>query len=192
YTRTGSQKIAPTYSNAVQAVYLLDLRSIVPDSVVLCNNNITPHLKGMIPPGRDYNFYSDLMDIEFPANSVYDTVYLSTRHTIGSDSLEVFTVGSRIYPLNKAINVTVRPLKKYAWDKSYSVYRIAGKGYTYLGGGLLNGSIHFSTREFGDFVILRDTVPPTIKPIAVNGTVARFKIKDNLSGIHKFEANING
>jgi hypothetical protein len=192
YSRTQHRKLEPAYSNAFRAVYLLDLRKELPDSVVLCNNRIAPGISTVVPPGREYNYYSDLMDIQFPESSVYDTVYLSTGHTVGQDSLEIFKVGSRMYPLNKAINVTIRPSRNYAWDKTYSVYRTAGKGYTYLGGGWLNGGIYFSTREFGEFVILRDVTPPTIKAVTVNPTVARFKIKDNLSGIDKFEANING
>jgi hypothetical protein len=72
------------------------------------------------------------------------------------------------------------------------VYRKSGRAYTHLGGGWENGGIHFATREFGEFTILRDTVPPTIKPVSVNSSAARFKIRDNLSGINTFEATING
>ena len=74
-----------------------------------------------------------------------------------------------------------------------AVYRDSGKcAYTYLGGRWENGAIHFSTREFGDFTILQDTVPPSIKVVSVNNTAVRFKIKDGLSGISSFEASING
>ena len=52
--------------------------------------------------------------------------------------------------------------------------------------------MHFATREFGDFIIRRDTVSPVINPVSVNGAVARFKIRDELSGIAKFEATVNG
>ena len=72
------------------------------------------------------------------------------------------------------------------------VYRIQGKGYTHLGGKWENGAVHFSTREFGDFTILQDLNPPTIKPVVVNNHVARFKIFDDLSGIYTYRATING
>ena len=64
--------------------------------------------------------------------------------------------------------------------------------YTYLGGEWVNDRIEFYTREFGDFMVLQDSVPPLIKPIYVNGSSARFKIKDFLSGISDYEATING
>jgi hypothetical protein len=155
---------------------------------------VATNFRSIVPPGQEYNYYSDIMDIQFPQNAVYDTVYLTTFQGIRqSDSVEVFNIGSRINPLNKSINVTLRPAKAYTWDKTYAVYREAGRGgYSYLGGGWQNGGIHFSTREFGDFVVLRDVTPPTIKPVAINSAIAKFKIKDNLSGIDKYEASING
>jgi hypothetical protein len=194
YTRSKQHSIEPAYYNANRAVYLIDLRKETPDSVTLCNKSIVTNFRAIVPPGQQYNYYSDIMDIEFPENAVYDTVYLTTYQGIRSeDSLEVFNIGSRTNPLNKSINVTLRPSTKYEWDKTLAVYRVAGKGaYAYLGGGWQNGGILFSTREFGDFIILRDVTPPVIKPIVINNVIAKFKIRDNLSGINKFEATING
>jgi hypothetical protein len=192
YSRGGNRVIEPSYSNVERAVYLIDLRKELPDSVVFCNNKVVTNIRTIVPPALEYNYYSDIMDVQFPEASVYDTVYLTTYHALTKDSLEVFNLGSRTVPLNKTINVTIRPSIQYEWDKSFAVYRLAGRGYTYLGGGWQNGGVHFSTREFGDFVIMRDTVPPTIKPVAVNSYIAKFKIRDNLSGIDKYEATIDG
>jgi hypothetical protein len=132
------------------------------------------------------------MDVQFPVNAVYDTVYLTADHQIFPDSSEVFTLGSRYVPLNKTIKVTVRPSKKVKWNDSMGIYRIEGKGYSHLGGRWENGAIHFSTREFGDFTILQDLTPPTIRPVVVNNYVARFKIQDDLSGISSYRATIDG
>jgi len=41
-------------------------------------------------------------------------------------------------------------------------------------------------------MVLQDSIAPTIKPVFVNSTSARFKIKDNLSGISVYEATVNG
>lgn len=193
YLRTGEKTLArPQYYNSHRAVYLIDLRKQLPDSVSICGRTIATNLKTSVPPGHEYNYYSDRMDIQFPQESVYDTIYLTTYHTITADSIEVFNIGSRTNPLGKAINVTIRPDRAYDWEDRYGVYRMAGKGYSYVGGGWLNGGIHFSTREFGDFVILQDVEAPSVKPVAVNNYVARFKIKDNLSGINRIEATIDG
>lgn len=192
YSKNASHPIEPAYTNVHRAVYLIDLRKEIPDSIVTCESTVRTNIKTVVPSGQKYSYFSDIMDIEFPQDAVYDTVYLTTYHGITEDSLEVFNIGTKTDPLNKSINVTLRPSRSYKWDKTHAVYRRAGKGFTYLGGGWENGGVYFATREFGDFVILRDVIPPTIKPVSVNNHIARFKIKDNLSGIDKFEANING
>ena len=85
------------------------------------------------------------------------------------------------------------PEQRYPSRKTgVAVYRAVGKTYTFVGGEWINGRVHFSTREFGDFIFLKDSVPPTITPLAVTSQGARLRIKDNLSGISSFEASING
>ena len=73
-----------------------------------------------------------------------------------------------------------------------AVYRAVGRSYTYIGGEWINGRVHFSTREFGDFIFLKDSVSPTITPLTITRQSARLRIKDSLSGISSFEATING
>lgn len=192
YSRAGQKTLEPDYANAFRAVYLIDLRKEIPDSVATCGNTVVPNIKVSVPSSREYNYYSDLADIQFPEKALYDTLYLNISHRLAEDSTEVFTIGSRTAPLDKSIKVTLRPQKPVSWDKSMAIYRKTGRAFTYLGGGWENGGIHFATREFGEFTILRDTVPPTIKPVAVNSSAVRFKIRDNLSGISAFEATVNG
>jgi murein DD-endopeptidase MepM/ murein hydrolase activator NlpD len=191
YSKSQANKIQPDYSNEFRSVFLLDLRKGFPDSIHVCGKTIVPKIKVSVPSGREYKYYSDAIDIEFPNKALYDTVYLSVDHTY-KNGMEVFSVGPRTVPIDNSLLVTIRPTEKINWDKSHAVYRTAGRGFTYLGGGWENGGVRFATREFGDFTILRDTVPPTIRVIGVNNTAVRFKIKDNLSGINDYQANING
>jgi hypothetical protein len=192
YFKGIGQDVKPDYSNNVRAVYLIDLRKQIPDSVVACNKVVKPHIKVSVPSGREYNYYSQPVDIEFPDKALYDTVYLNVRHEVTADSSEKFIIGPRTVPLDKSIKVTIRPTTVTTWDPSLAVYRMTGRAATHLGGAWENGGVHFVTREFGEFTILRDTVPPTIKALSVNTNTVRFKIRDNLSGIKSYEASING
>lgn len=192
YSREGVRQIERSYGNAVRSVYLIDLRQEIPDSIVVCGHSVVPNIKATIPSSRSFNYYSDLMDIEFPEKSLYDTVYLNVGQRRTADSAVVYTIGNRTVPVDKSIKVTLRPVGwNKQWDKTWAIYRVSG-GTTYLGGGWENGGVQFATREFGDFMILQDTVPPTIKPLSINNNTVRFKIRDNLSGISSYEANING
>ncbi|WP_276372351.1 M23 family metallopeptidase [Chryseolinea sp. H1M3-3] len=185
------KEIEPDYYNQNQAVYLIDLRSTIPDSVTLCDKSFLPKINATVPSGTEYKFYGNIMDITFPGDAIYDTLYLHTNYTLTPGGNEIYTIGTRTVPLNKSILVSLKTRKEYPRERNLSVYRVAGRGYTYLGGEWENDRINFHTREFGDFMILQDSTPPTIRPVFVNSSSARFKIKDNLSGIDRFEATLN-
>jgi hypothetical protein len=187
-----SLPIEPNYLNANRAVYLLDLRKALPDSIVTCTKSIVTNFRQVVPAGSDYKYYSELMDVTFPEAALYDTLYFATNYTTTSSGREIFSIGNRNTPLNKSIIVSLAPKGQYAKQENVGVYRLAGKGYAYIGGEWVNDRINFTSREFGEFTILQDSIPPTIKPIAVDRNTARFKIRDDLSGIKSFEAKING
>jgi hypothetical protein len=191
YSRGEANEIDVTYANANRSVYLIDLRKTIPDSLKLCGNSIVPKIRQAIPSGTEYKYYSPYADVEFPEKSLYDTLYLHTDYNKLKDGTEVFLIGSRSIPLSKSISISLKTQVTYPESK-VAVYRTAGRGYSYIGGEWVNGRMNFTTREFGEFTLLQDVVPPTIKAIAVDRVGARFKIRDDLSGIGKFEATING
>lgn len=186
------RKITPDYFNTGKSVYLIDLRKHIPDSVQVCSQTLITNIRTTVASGIEYKYYSDRMDIQFPKDALFDTLYFNTNHQLLPDSSEVFTIGNAFVPLSRNISVSLKPLRAYAEQKNIGVYRIIGKGYSYEGGRWANGRLNFTTREFGNFTILKDNVPPTIQVIYVNSQAARFRIKDALSGINSFEATING
>lgn len=192
YRHGSVSEILPDYSNFNRSVYLIDLRKQIPDSVVVCDQAIVPAIKATVPSGSEYKYYSDNLNIEFPQQALYDTLFLASTYTVASDSSEYFSIGDRTVPLNKSIRVSFRPRNVKSWDSLTAVYRVAGKGYSYVGGELVNGWINFNTREFGQFTILKDKAAPSIKMITANNSAVRFRIRDELSGIKTFEATING
>jgi hypothetical protein len=185
-------EIDPDYYNVNQTVYLIDLRITIPDSVSICGKSFLPRISATVPSGTPYKFYGNLMDITFPQDALYDTLYLHTNFGLTTAGDEVYTVGTRTIPLNKSIMVSLKPKNYYPNARNIGVYRVYGKGHTYLGGEWVNDRINFHTREFGDFMVIQDSIPPVIKPVYVNSSSARFKIKDYLSGISDYQATING
>ena len=187
-----SREVEPNYFNQNQAVYLIDLRKTIPDSIVVCEKSFLPKINATVPSGTEYKFYGNLMDITFSQDAIYDTVYLNTNYTLTPAGYEIYTIGNKSVPLNKTISVSLKPRMSYPKQPNMAVYRVNGKGNTYLGGDWVNDRINFNTREFGDFMVLQDSLAPTIKPVFVNSSSARFKIKDILSGISVYEATLNG
>ena len=65
------------------------------------------------------------------------------------------------------------------------------------GGEWKDGAIHTSLYSFGNYTVAVDTIPPVITTSLKNnavvaGKVLSFKIRDNLSGINDFKAEIDG
>jgi hypothetical protein len=191
WQRGKSTSISPSYKGKNQSVYLIDLREYLPDSIRTCQGTVIYSFQDRIPSETDYTYYSDILDISFPTHALYDTTYLAIDH----DTLqgkESFRIGSRLVPLHQPITITLKPHYIYNPTRDLGVYRKEGNSFSYLPAEWRNNRVTFSSREFGEFVIQKDTLPPTITPLSVNATNARLKIRDNLSGISYFEANING
>ncbi len=186
-----STTVSSAYQGEHQRVYLIDLYKTLPDSVQTCQGSIRYNFKDRIPSETGYKYYSDLVDIEFPNQSLYDTAYLIMNYDTLNNQ-EVFTIGSRTVPLHKSILVTLKPRLNYFQSRDLGLYRKDGLAFIYVPSEWNNNRVKFSTRDFGDFTLMRDTIPPKITKIGLSSAAARFKIGDNLSGISYFEANING
>ena len=181
---------APSYSARARNVFLVDLNQEQPDSIVTCSGTWVSNFKDRIPSNTGYRYYSDLINVEFPSRSLYDTLFLSTGYD--STLRETFTVGNRITPLQQSVHIQLTPQKEYTLSKTLGVYRVDGNGYTFMQGNWKNGKVSFNSLSMGQFTLLYDTVPPTVRSVSMNTSIVRMKIRDDLSGISYFEASING
>ena len=184
-------EVNPSYYNLNRNVYLFDLQKVMPDSIKSCSGSLAFNFKDIIPSQTGYTYYSDLVEIKFPENALYDTLFLNINST-KDGGREIFTIGNKATPLHKLVDITLRPKDNYPANRKTGVYRVDSERYTYLGGDWSNGKVKFSVRELGDFVILQDSVPPSLTKVYCNTSSVRFRIRDGLSGIAYFEANING
>lgn len=190
YEKGAATAIDPSYEANGQQVFLIDLKKMIPDSAQACNGMIRFNIADQIPSKTEYTFFSDWADIRFHNNSLYDTIYLNFQRNVQNER-EVFSIGKITEPLSDLVDIELKPLKQVN-DPKVAVYHVDGRTKDFVGGKWENGKMKFSTKELGDFVLLKDTIPPYIQRIYCNGSNARFRISDNLSGIGKYEATING
>lgn len=180
------------YLNSATTVYLLDLRKPLPDSLVICGKKIVPPFRAMVPPQTDYLFSNDVLDVRFGRNDLFDTLYFTCQPIFRKDSTVIYQIGDKRIPLKQSVQVTLKPAAPPAMTAKTSVYRLNGKGYVYMGGTWKNNTINFTTRDWGEFVILTDSIPPVITPLQVNRNEIRLRIRDDLSGIKDYQATLNG
>jgi hypothetical protein len=190
YSKREKLEILPAYHHINQKVYLVDVRKMMPDSIVTCQGALRFDNQDVIPSGTDYKYFSDWADIQFRDGALYDTAYLILSKT-EKDNQEIFSIGDGTVPLSTSIDIVLKPKKQYEAVQNTSVYRVNG-GFSYQGGEWRNGRIRFQTQELGDFVILQDTLAPVIRRLVLTSHSARFRIRDNLSGIGYFEATLDG
>jgi hypothetical protein len=182
--------LEPNYSGIGHEVYLINLQKVIPDSAATCQGKIFFNLTDNIPSNIEYTYYSDLADIHFNKNSLYDTLFLNFSKELKGKS-EIFSIGRATEPLNSPIEITLKQLKDVDQTKTF-VYHIEGRSHEFVGGTWDRDKIQFTTSELGDFVILKDTLAPLVHRIQCHQSSARFRIMDNLSGIASYTATING
>jgi hypothetical protein len=147
-------------------------------------------LNVLIPPAA---LYDDLIFVFKKTASVKGTLspaYHLADETVALQKPVVITLNAAAVP------ATLR-------DKACIISIDKKGGFDYEGGIYLNGNMIVESKHFGKFAIAVDTIPPKItafvKPLAGdsiadlrNVNVLKFKARDNLSGIKKYRATIDG
>ncbi len=182
------------YSVNQTAVFLWDMDQGLPDSLLYDDQKIIFNYKALLPGVATFNYYGERIELHVPGKALFDTVFLTTDHKVDSSTLqERFTICQDIYPIRKNIDITLKPILDYPDPMRTAVYALDKRGNpSYSGGSWEGKKIKFKTRNWGTFTLLADTVMPEIKPLILNSDRLVFRIKDSLSGIKKYELEMNG
>jgi murein DD-endopeptidase MepM/ murein hydrolase activator NlpD len=145
---------------------------------------------------KDFSF-------EFEEKSLYDTVYY--KYDILPKPLNTFSKTYKIFnptaPILKAADISIKPVRVNSDLESkllLAYYFTDEKNYRSAGGNFDRGVVKGKASNFGHYFITIDTVAPIIKQIFLNTEEAindslhyYFEIKDNFSGIGKYEGFLN-
>ena len=194
YDQGSSVVIAPTYYNTQTNTYLVDLRKFLPQKVSFPDGTVQLlYFADRIFPAHSQTLAGDTYSLRFPKSSLFDTVYIRTRHFIDSSKTDIFEVGNNLYPLKDSIHAEFYPIGRYDTLAQYHVYDMDDPAKPeFIGGTYKEGKFHFSFSHLGRFKLLRDDKAPQISRKRIKNEIIRFSVKDNLSGIHTFEAELNG
>lgn len=192
--KTGNSSVLePDYIKGGDAIYLYDLRKGLPDSIQVSNKTFNFHFHGMIAPGQDKVVESGNIKVKIPSTALFDTLYLQLHADTAVEGKETFLVGDYTIPLFSPVNVEYSvvhpdPIHK---EHAYVYIKHRHKGQQYEKGTWEGEKISFGTKNFGKFVIVEDTIKPTIKLLSISGNTIKFNIFDKNSGIQSFNAWIN-
>ncbi len=187
-------ELIPAYTFPDKSVFLWDLRRGLPDSVRIDSNLLSFNFRVAIPEGSEYTYFNPYFELKANPHSFYDTVYLTSKHSFRDiGHVEQFMIGNDNIPLDGHIQIKFHPGLSYNDDNQYGVYYTSNfKTFSFLGNNWNNNTISIKSSDLGDFVILKDSLPPQITPMRINENRASFRIKDDLSGIYNISASIDG
>jgi hypothetical protein len=164
-----------------------------------------------LPPALDClqenEFTNADLSVRIPSAALYDDLmfrYKKAGSPKGALS-PMYQLCDETVPLQKPVMITIpAPAVPQQWMAKICLVSINKKGsFDYEGGAFVNGNLVAESKHFGKFAVAIDTVPPKItayiKPLVKDSIVdlhnlriLKFKATDNLSGIKKYRASIDG
>ncbi|WP_338760683.1 M23 family metallopeptidase [Bernardetia sp. ABR2-2B] len=188
-------KIKPQFEAGNIGTFFWDLRTGLPDSLILPNGTtIYPNIKAQVPSKTSFAFYHDDFDIYFPNGALYDTTYLAFQSKDNTLKSEDFVIGHSDLALQKSVTIKLKPKNPSAIKNKSKVnaYAVYGRSLGFAGGKWKGDIFEFKTRNLGTFRLVEDNDKPNIRVISRNSKSIRCKISDNRSGIASFRATIDG
>lgn len=184
--------ISPYAQSNGTKYYLWDLRKGIPKSLFINGKTTNTNLVSLLPSSQEVSYVQQEFILKLNKRSLFDTLYLAFEKEVDTlRNTEVFHLKNFKQPLRSKVEITLNTELPYPKEK-VAVYTKVGKRHSFIGGTWNDRSVSFSTRELTSYTILADSIPPTIDPKVENEHLFKFKIKDNLSGIKRFKAQING
>lgn len=142
-----------------------------------------------IKSGMNQNFITDSCRIYFSTNSLFESMDLELIHIADTFNLQMNTA-----PLKGKITVGLKPNIPYSLRDKTKVYSYNSKKKSYYNeGGIWNDDfIEFKTKSFNKYLCIPDTEKPIFSNPKHNNNSFHISIKDNLSGVSKYKAQLNG
>lgn len=135
--------------------------------------------------------------------SIYDTIYYDFEESApfkGALS-PVFRIHQPTSPIHKSFDISIKPLESAnAWQEKLllAYYDKSEKSFRAAGGAYENGFVRGKASVFGSYFVYIDTIAPAIEQVFMqweNGVIDTlnwyFEIKDNFSGIARYEGFYN-
>lgn len=167
--------------------------------------NYLKSLKGkkVFFPLKKNNIKTKEFLFEFEAKSIYDTTYYEFE--ILAKQKNAYSKTYKIYnptaPIHKAADISIKPIKvkkEYESKLLLGYYFKEEKNFRSAGGNFYRGVVKGKASNFGHYFVTIDTIAPSIKQVFINTEEAindslhyYFEIKDNFSGVGKYEGYLN-
>lgn len=124
----------------------------------------------LLPYNQESVIDNGSMQLHMPRGALYENCYLQYQ-LVTDRSNNVYSSVHQIHyattPLHRSYDLSIRPvvLPESLRNKAFIALCEKDNEVTNYGGSWKNGMLHTQVRTFGDFCIMVDEVPPTVKPL---------------------------
>lgn len=152
---------------------------------------------------KENTFQTQDITITFPPGCFYENTkfnYSVSKEKIKGALIFTHKIHDKYFPVHSKYQVSFRvPAIPEKYRDKVVVVSIDKNNYYYEGGIYYNETVSTELKSFGDFTIMIDSVPPTIKPINIaegkdlsTANIISLKTFDKLSEISDYDGFING
>jgi len=161
------------------------------------------HFTKIFKFGQANQFENEDVKVLLPEGALYDQLCFNYHAVPGKSNYYsgIHQIHDQYTPVHKAYQLSIRAKNiQPRYQSKAIVVMVDPSGRLSSVGGIFDkGWVTASPRLFGNFSIVLDTIPPTIKALSIkenktllNHEKIEFKIADNLSGIDFYEGELDG
>lgn len=173
------------------------------------NHTLPERPAGRIATDRgDFRSYEGGMAVFIPKGALYEPIFY-TQSTVDipvrprADSIRpvspVYRTGDGAMPLHRSMRVAITADIPERLRPHARLARVSDAGaLSFAGGSYSNGTVGGTSRDFGTFCVVVDTIPPVVKPSFGPGadlsgsSSVTITATDNFSGIAYYTGSIDG
>ena len=154
------------------------------------------------PYDKENIFKNENIEVKIPKMALYDTLifkYHKSLDTLKNCFSPKYKIHNNKTALHKPYYISIKNSVPENLRNKAFICEVSKKGnLIYKGGTWNNGKLSAEIRNFGDFTVSIDTIPPIITPLNIEegkimkSSSIRINIEDKLSGVKSYRGEING
>jgi murein DD-endopeptidase MepM/ murein hydrolase activator NlpD len=173
-----------SYSLNGDKFLVYNLKNGIPRQISCENTKHIPKVNSYLNTRND-NYKFNNLELDTKDALFYDN-YIDIK-----EESEKINFYDDIIPLRNPIKINWETQNQSLSAENSSVFLIDRKP-KFIGGIWNNSKIKFIAKEYGEYKILKDIVPPVIQKRVLNSNQLSFTVSDALSGIKDIKCTING
>ncbi len=190
------------YNCRIELIDVMGNRTIWPfviegkkaEPIVRADRNVVKVMKH----GRDNLFQNEDVTLKIGKGSLYsDLPFRYSKKEYKSGLSALHSISDKGVPLHSYVDLHIKVDKDILENKNYYyLARVNNNRAYYVDATYQDVRMKARVRDFGDYVVLSDSIAPTITPISPTSWVKRgqikYKITDNASGVSSYRGEIDG